>query len=82
MDFKIEISKITKIAFIATILGILLAWIFKKELMPFVPLVVLFVLMFSYPGTEKIGTKGFAQYAQAGFAVVAITLAILVIKMI
>lgn len=72
MHFNIEISKITKISSAATIIGMLLAWIFSKGLILFIPIPVAFVLMFSYPGTEKVGIKGFAEYAQAGFVLVAI----------
>lgn len=79
---NIKVSKVTKITTSATIIGMLITYIFLQNLMFFVPIISLLLLMIFYPGCEKIGTKGVAEYMQAALSIVFITFVVFVISMI
>ncbi len=76
----IEISKVTKIAVLATIIGILISHVFSPILTLCVPIIILFLLMIFYPGCEKIGIEGGSEWRQAGFCVAFIEFIMLVIS--
>lgn len=70
----IEISKVTKIAVLVTTVGILVAYKFFPGPAFFaVSIIVLTLLAILYPGTEKIGIVGMAEYLQAAFVTTIIT---------
>lgn len=66
---KLEITSETKIASLATIIGMLIAYYIFPDLVVLVPLGILAFLFFSYPGTEKVGIVGMTKYLQTMFAV-------------
>lgn len=76
----IELSEVTKKVSIATIAALFIVHAIFPQLFLAVPIVILFIMMISYPGCEKVGIRGMVEYMQAGYAVTIISvIAILVV---
>lgn len=69
----IELSEVTKKVSIVTIVALFVAHTVFPQLFLAVPIVILFVVMISYPGCEKVGIRGMVEYMQAGYAVTIIS---------
>jgi hypothetical protein len=78
----IELTKTTKIASLVTVAGLLVANIVSPEAVLAVPIVILFSMMFLYPGCEKVGIRGMAGYLQAAFTVTLISLIAIILMML
>ena len=66
---KLELTRNTKIASLVTIIGMLVTHSISSYLVVIVPLGILTILLFSYPGTEKVGIVGMAGRIQTMYAV-------------
>ena len=76
----IEISKVTKEAVLATTVGMLVVYqFFPGPIFFTVPIIALILLVILYPGTEKVGMTGMAEYLQAAFVITIITVVALVV---
>ena len=79
----IEISKITRVAVLVAVVGMLVVHRFFHGLaFVAVPIIVFIFLAVSYPGTKKVGIKGIAEHLQAIFVttiIIAIAVAVTII---
>lgn len=66
---KLDITRSTKMTSLVTIIGMLVANSISSYLVIIVPLGILTILLFSYPGTEKVGIVGMAKHLQTVYAV-------------
>jgi len=78
---KLELTRNTKIASLVTIIGMSVTYIISPNLAVLVPSGILLFLLFSYPGTEKVGIVGMAMHLQTVYAVTLIA-AISIILMV